>query len=401
MKIVHVTNVISPDKLGGLERYVRELAAAQVSVGHEVVIASKSLTALVPPKELGEDGVVLRRHSSPSKSSVLFALMYPFVIFAGVRKIMREEVKRADLTEGQTIVHAHFPVPALALAVLRIPFIYTFHAPVYREMVGERQGSYALPGIAERVAVFGMKLTERLVLNRARMILTLSDFIAGEARELGVPAKKIKIIPGGLDEVRFALGLTGVSASAVSTPSGPRLFAARRFVERTGVEQLVEAMAAVRDVIPGVTLRLAGSGPREAQVRALVEKFDLEKVVQLLGRIPDDQLVLEYKDATLTVTPTLYLEGFGLSTAESLSVGTPALVTPVGANPELVAELSPSLVADGTSAADLSRALIRLLGDSGYLEELRGRLQSGFASRWGWSNVVRQITEVYWGLGGI
>lgn len=395
MKVVHVTNVISPDKLGGLERYVRELAAALVSEGNEVVVVSKGLTEFVPRKEMGKDGVILRRHRSPSKSSSLFAVKYPFVTFAGVRKIIRDEVTHSGLAEGRTIVHAHFPVPALALVVLRIPFVYTFHAPVYRELAGERQGSYALPGIAERVAVFGMKLVERLVLNRAGVVLTLSDFMAGEARELGVPAKKIQVIPGGLDEVRFAWRRNEIPTQPAGTASGPRLFAARRFVERTGVEQLVEAMAAVRNAIPGVTLRLAGSGPREKHVRALVEKLGLENVVQLLGRIPDDQLVSEYADATLTITPTLYLEGFGLSTAESLSVGTPALVTPVGANPELVAGLSPWLVADGTAAVDLAHALIRLLVDSSGLEELRDRLQTGFAGEWGWSNVVRQITEVY------
>ena len=395
MKIVHVTNVIAPDKLGGLERYVRELSAALVSEGHEVVVVSKDVKTLSPRKEVGRDGVVLRRHPSPSKSSALFAFKYPFVIFGGVRNIIRDEVTRSDLTDGRTVVHAHFPVPALALVVLRIPFVYTFHAPVYRELIGERQDSYVLPGFTERLAVWGMKFVERLVLNRASAVLTLSDFIAGEARELGTPAEKIHVIPGGLDEAVFALRQTRIAAQTANSPSAPRLFAARRFVERTGVEHLVEAMSAVHDAIPGVTLRLAGSGPREAQVRALVKKLELENVVQLLGRIPDEQLVLEYAAATLTVTPTLYLEGFGLSTAESLSVGTPSLVTPVGANPELVAGLVPSLVAAGTDSRHLAHALIRLLGDSSGLEKLRDRLHAGFANKWRWSNVVRQIIEVY------
>ena len=38
------------------------------------------------------------------------------------------------------------------------------------------------------------------------------------------------------------------------------------------------------------------------------------------------------------------LEGFGLTTIESLASGTPVIVTPVGGLPEAVAPLSPELV---------------------------------------------------------
>ena len=41
MKVLMVTNAIAPDKLGGLERYVRELAATLVRKGHDVTTLSK------------------------------------------------------------------------------------------------------------------------------------------------------------------------------------------------------------------------------------------------------------------------------------------------------------------------------------------------------------------------
>jgi glycosyltransferase involved in cell wall biosynthesis len=44
------------------------------------------------------------------------------------------------------------------------------------------------------------------------------------------------------------------------------------------------------------------------------------------------------------VVPTVSLEGFGLTTIESLAAGTPVLVTPVGGLPEAVAPLSAELV---------------------------------------------------------
>ena len=41
MKVLMVTNAVAPDKLGGLERYVRELAATLVRKGHDVTTLSK------------------------------------------------------------------------------------------------------------------------------------------------------------------------------------------------------------------------------------------------------------------------------------------------------------------------------------------------------------------------
>ena len=44
-------------------------------------------------------------------------------------------------------------MPALPLALRGIPYLYTFHAPVYREALNERQGSYALPRVVQAPAV--------------------------------------------------------------------------------------------------------------------------------------------------------------------------------------------------------------------------------------------------------
>lgn len=391
MKVIHLTNVVAPDKLGGLERYVRELAQAQVADGLEVVVMSKGVGPEILPWELGADGVTVRRYEPPQKASRLFALKYPFVVMNAVRSALGAEADRRDLRSGRIIVHAHFPVPALALVVLRIPYQYTFHAPVYKEIVGERQGSYSLPGPAERLAVAGMKAVESLVLRKASHVLTLSAFISREAQALGAPIDKINVIPGGLNRDRFF-----VQSSTNPTGEGSiRIFCARRLVERTGVEALVAAMAEVHVAFPAAVLRIAGSGPREGSVRRLIKELDLEEVVVLLGRVSEEQLVSEYSEATLSVTPTLYLEGFGLSTAESLAVGTPALVTPVGANPELVSGLSPSLISSGPEPADLAASLIRLLNDQSGLASIRRHLKAGYADKWTWSSVVTQINAVY------
>lgn len=395
MKVIQLTNVVAPDKLGGLERYVRELSSELARIGHEVVLLGKRILPDSPSTEVATDGVVLRRTPSPSKSRPTFALEYPFVITFGTVRALRREASRADIKAGRVVLHAHFPVPALAAIALRLPYVYTFHAPVYKEIAGERQGSYRLPRVAERAAIVGMKFAERLVLSRAAAIITLSRFTAHEAIELGARPDKITIVPGGLNIDLLRENKGSPRSGSQASQDGLRIVTARRLVERTGVERLVESMSIVRARFPRLQLRIAGTGPRELAVRQLIDKLGLADTVTLLGRVTDEELVIEYQLADISVTPTAYLEGFGLATAESLAVGTPALVTPVGANPELVEGLSDLLVCEGTDPDSIARGILRLLDAPEELRRIRSELERGYADVWGWPGVASEILTAY------
>jgi glycosyltransferase involved in cell wall biosynthesis len=96
-----------------------------------------------------------------------------------------------------------------------------------------------------------------------------------------------------------------------------------------------------------------------AEFEQRIQQRGLAGNVRLLGRIPDEQLPLFYRAADVSIMPSMALEGFGLTAAESLACGTPVLVTPVGGLPEVVAELSPELVLTGTGPDALATGLIR------------------------------------------
>lgn len=387
MKVVHVTNVVAPDKQGGLERYVRELAAQQVRAGKEVVVVAKRRNPEDSLDEVGSDGVRILRYSVPEKARLTYAIEYPVMVVKNMFKTLRRAgVLRNDQNQ---VVHAHYPIPALALMLAGRRYIYTFHAPVHKEIAGERQGTYALSGPFERLATRAVRLIERAVLRRAETVITLSSFIREEAAALGVSHERFVLIPGGLDAERFG------GPGARPETRRPRIFAARRLVERTGVEQLVAAMPLVLAKHPGTELRVAGEGPRREAIESLVNKLDIGSSVILLGRISESQLAKEYREASLSVTPTQYLEGFGLATAESLASGTPALVTPVGANAELVATLSPNLVARDASSEQIAIAINELLDHPQHLREIGGATAREHAADWAWPVVEAAVSSVY------
>lgn len=390
MHVVMLTNAIAPDKLGGLERYVRELAAGLVRGGCRVTVVAKQIDRDHPLDELAADGVRIIRYPVPTKSDPTFALRYPWFVANGVRRALQQ-------AGPYSVLHVHFPVPALVPALSQQPYVYTLHAPVFRELLVERQGSYLLPGPVQGAAKSLLRRAERLVVARAQRVITLSEFMHTEVAGLDAGAgERTEILAGGVDTDRF----TPAPHLAQGGDGTIQLFTARRLVPRTGVAQLVQAMPAVLAAEPRARLAIAGAGMQGEHIAGEIGRLGLSAAVTMLGRISDEELVQRYQGADLVITPTQELEGFGLATAEALACGTPCLVTPAGANPELVRTLSERLVATDCTPAAIAAATIALIEEPGLLAELRPRCRPTAHPAMGWSSIADRHLELYRGLPG-
>lgn len=380
--IVMVTNAVAPDKLGGLERYVRELAAGLTARGRPVTVIAKDVEGDLPHSELGDDGVKIIRYTAPAKSDPFFALKYPFTIAAGI-----EEAIAAS--GHDSLLHCHYAIAGLSAAIRGRPFLHTFHAPAYREIQSERFGSYVLPEIFASAAARAAAAAEGFVLRRASSTVVLSEFMRGELALLAPgAASSATLVPGGVDTSFFSPG-------KADKPGGsPLLVTARRLTTRTGVINLVEAMPRVLAVLPNARLHVLGSGGAAAEIRALVDRLGLTEVVSLRGRVPEEDLLASYRAADLVVMPTLELEGFGLTTAEAMSCGTPVVGTPVGANPELIGLLSPSLLTRSSSPEDLADSVIAAY-TSDSMQVWRRLARAVVHPRMSWENVCDEYEALY------
>jgi glycosyltransferase involved in cell wall biosynthesis len=390
LHILMLTNVVAPDKLGGLERYVRELSAELVRQGHKVTVLSKRTQDSQLAEEQCADGVRVVRYNVPSKRDPLFVLKYPYRVIRGVSSALRAE--RGSTSVAPTVIHGHFPLPVVCAMAFRLPYIYTCHAPVYKEILDERADSYRLPRWMRGAFVESFKMVERLVISSAAQVVTLSDFVAGEVVELtGQPASNIARIPGGLDTGWFRPDSKTVHQEP---SSGPILFTARRLVSRTGVEELINAMPMILERYPSAKLAIAGDGPLKARLHGAVREQQLSGSVSFLGRVSEAELRSEYRRADIAVTPTRNLEGFGLSTVEAMSCGTVALVTPVAANPEVAGRLSPLLVAPSPDPQGIAEGVLALW-ESPDFQPLRASVRSAVHPRLSWPEVCRSYLGLY------
>jgi glycosyltransferase involved in cell wall biosynthesis len=387
VRVLLLTNGIAPEQLGGLQRYVRELATALARAGVDVSVLTRRRSAEDPLREIDRDGVEIMRFRTPAKSRALYAVGYPVAAFTAVWRTVRTRA-------AGRVLHSHFTLQGMALASLGRPFLHTFHAPVYREIASERQGSYRLPGASERALVAAAHRGETLMLSRAARIITLSEFMRDEVTALsGRAASRTQVVPGGVDTAHFAPGEGIVHPAA--TDADPLLFCARRLVPRTGVLELVRAMPRIAHARPAVRLVLAGAGALEGDVRREIQHLELQHHVHLSGRVSDEDLVRWYRSADLVVLPTQELEGFGLATAEALASGTPVLGTPAGATPELLTDLDPGLVAADVTPDAIADAVIALASDRKRLLALASQARARVHPAMSWPHIVQRHLEVY------
>lgn len=134
----------------------------------------------------------------------------------------------------------------------------------------------------------------------------------------------------------------------------PYVAAAGRLEKIKGFQDAIDAVRR----LPGVDLRIAGSGRYEAALRDHARGLDN---VIFEGRLAADRLAALFRGARAVVVPSLVYETFGYVVLEAFAEGTPVVVRDLGALPELVAESGGGLVFDSTDG--LVAALDRVVSD--------------------------------------
>lgn len=302
----------------------------------------------------------------------------------------RRALREALALHPPDLVAAHFALYALpALDLINDPpLVVHFHGPWAGESAAEDE--YGL-------AVKAKEMLERFVYRRGTRFIVLSEaFRRVLASQYDVPEQHIRRVPGGVETDRFDVDVSAQEARRrLGWPQDrPIVLSVRRLTRRMGLEALITAMKAVREKVPDVLLLVAGKGPLADELEARIRAAGLEAHIRLLGFVPDEELPLAYRAAYLSVVPTVALEGFGLVAVESLAAGTPVLVTPVGGLPEVVHDLNPNLVLEGSTPAHLGARIAAVLMGQGRWPSAEA-CQQYAREHFEWSVIAKKTRHVY------
>lgn len=105
------------------------------------------------------------------------------------------------------------------------------------------------------------------------------------------------------------------------------LFLSRVHVKK-GINFLIEAVAALKDVLNGYRVVIAGEGEKEYihELQLMAEKLGVTDICQFAGGVYGNRKWELFRKADLFVLPT-YSENFGIVVAEALACGTPVITT--------------------------------------------------------------------------
>lgn len=161
-------------------------------------------------------------------------------------------------------------------------------------------------------------------------IVTVSQALKRTLSALDVSPGKITVLRNGVDLDRF--GPRDRSAIRAKLElHGAVWLTVGNLVELKGVNIAIEAL----ELLPDITLLIAGDGPEEPVLRRLVEGLGLEARVRFLGAVPQADLCSYYNAADALVLASSR-EGMPNVVLEALASGTPVVATSVGGVPELI-----------------------------------------------------------------
>jgi glycosyltransferase involved in cell wall biosynthesis len=336
LSCVQVGGEWSGERAGGLNRYFSGLVRQLRAGGHDV-------RALA----LGEPGP----GDPPGETLGPIHAPLPLRLFRVRRRAGPSRQRDVDLCVSH---FAPYTLPLLPRR--RRPLVVHFHGPWAAESAAEGAGASAR--LKRRVEQATYHAADRVVvLSAAFRDLLVTQF--------GVRPERVSVVPGGIDSAAFSASIGRAAAREALgwDADRPTVVCVRRLVRRMGLERLVDAAKAAARRVPELRVKVYGRGPLAAELASRIDASGARDVVELRGFIPDERLPLVYRAADLSVVPSETLEGFGLTTLESLAAGTPVLVSPVGGLPEAVGGLSPSLVLADTKTETLADALAEALRD--------------------------------------
>jgi glycosyltransferase involved in cell wall biosynthesis len=349
VKIAFVYDAVYPYIKGGGEKRIYEISRRLVKRGHEV--HWYGIKWWEGDDVIESDGVVLHGVCEVGglyrngRRSIWKAVYFGAMV---LRPLKREKFDVIDVGN-----FPYFPsISAKIVSILnKTPLVITWH---------EVWGDYWYEYLGAK-GFFG-KVVERLTAKLPASHISVSNHTKDGLLSLGVPERKIKVIPNGID-------LDLIQSVDPSKKKCDVLFVGRLIREKN-IDELIESLEGTE-----FKLCIIGEGPEEERLFSLARGLGLSKQVEFLGSVEYEEVIARMKSARVFVLPSAR-EGFGIVLLEAMACGLPVIA--VDAEKSAAAE-----IVNGTNGIlcwgeDLKENIAKVLGDERLQKELasRGLLKS-------------------------
>lgn len=385
---------LSAQAAGGVRAHIRQVSQLLAKDGHQVLLA-------------GPSNVIF-----PAPDAVSGACLRTYQIDIGARPSgadLKALHQLKQLATTAQVIHAH-GLRAGALAVLAAKRLPAAKRP--RVVVT----LHNLPVGSAPTRLVG-KALHLVVVKGADYVLTVSPDLLEKAKQLGLGAGEIAVVPaparGCVDCAGTASSEAGsgtaasldaasgpgagsgpgigsgsgcASSSAASSKAAPCLLTIARLAPQKGLDLLLEAATLIKQRGIDFTWLVAGDGPLKAQLNQQIATADLP--VKLLGRREDIGALLSQADV---VVQTSYWEGQPLTLREAMQAGRAIVATDVGGSAYTLAGCG-QLVEP--QAGPLADAVVAIISDPKRRETLEAASRAAVAKIPGETQLREQLDRV-------
>lgn len=399
MKILEVAERTYPAR-GGVELHTAKISEALVKKGHDVTLVvfnsidprdcgfgisyQKPYLVFNPNKPVLLEqetwhGVKILRFRS--KGQILSYYWSPAML-----KWLLGNGDKFDIMHTHTLKFSNNEFTALANLRTKTPFVLTGHVKLNLDYMG------ALPSIIDKLYRFTMC---RLLLNRAQRLIAFDQDYFDEYHKLyGIPERKIRIIPNGIDNAYYNNLPSGEELrERLGNPEQIVLYVGR-FIDYKNPHLLIASFKKVVKDFPKACLLMLGKDHGLLSIcKKLRADLGLKDNVVFIDDATETIKLQALSIADVCVIPSYY-ESFGLVALEAEASGVPIIASNSGGLTYLLEEGKTGLFLKKRTTEEIAEKVILLLNKDG----LRKRMSLAgkeFAKKYSWSNVTEKLLDVY------
>jgi glycosyltransferase involved in cell wall biosynthesis len=202
-----------------------------------------------------------------------------------------------------------------------------------------------------------------------------------------VPARKIAVVPNGLDIPPLA---------PKSAPTGRRtIIVVANLRPEKGHDVLIAAAGHVLQRFPDARFEVVGDGPERVRLTALATATGLSRSFSFLGH--RDDVAARLGSADIFVLPSRS-EAFPNAVLEAMAAGLPIVASGVGGIPELIVDGRNGLLVPAGDSDALAERLCRLMADEPLAARLGGAARATAEAHNSFDRMVAVFESLYLAL---
>lgn len=295
--------------------------------------------------------------------------------------------------EDYDVIHCNFPSPYFSALfswfgkARGIPTVLTWHNDLPRVT--------SAAGLLVRTH----DLLSPSYLVHYRRIIATTEVYAKTSRTLRSYAHKVRIVPNGVDIVKFSPGLDGQEIRDKHGLDRKTIIlfvgALTLWHSYKGLDDLVKAFGFASHGRDDLVLLVVGAGTLLPFYMTMARELSLADKVVFAGRVDEEMLPYYYAACDFAVLPSKdRSEGFGLVLLEAMASGKPVIGTATGGITEVVHQGENGLLVRAGDVESLANA-ITILSNDADMRIREGKNGRRFAEEHSWSRTVRLTKDVY------